>query len=69
MYIHFVTRSERNWLQTLANILDSAQENDVVVVFSDDAAELARNALKRRPDGKYLRVMTQETYETLEKQP
>lgn len=62
---HHISSTEGNWLQRLAEILDNAQDEDIVVVNSEAVQELAENALKRRSDHKHLRIMTEETFSRL----
>jgi hypothetical protein len=65
MDISHITRSERNWLRALASKLEHAQPGDIIVVFSDDACELATNAAKRMGQWPSVRIMTEETYAKL----
>ncbi len=68
MTVHIHNESEPGWTQHLADILDSAEDGDILVVSSYAVLDLAQNALRRRSDHKYLRIMTRETYARLEEQ-
>lgn len=64
--IYHIT-SRGGWVQDLANLLDTAQNDDVIVVGDSAMMDLANNALQRRQEHKYLRVMTEERYAELTK--
>lgn len=57
-----------NWTRHLTDILDKAQEGDIVVVHTDAMLDLAKNALSRREEHKWLRLMTQDTYAEITEQ-
>ncbi len=68
MTVHIHNESEPGWTQRLADILDRAKDGDILVVSSYAVLDLAQNALRRREDRKYLRIMMRETYARLEEQ-
>lgn len=59
--VHFIP--EIDWTTAIADALDAAMENDIIVVPSYDMLRLTQRALQRRSDGKYVRLVTRAFYE------
>lgn len=67
MKIRLLSANDPNWTNKLAELLDECEKNDILILPDNVTCDLARSALHRRQDHKYIRIMTMETFGNLQR--